>query len=146
MTFLLFLVALAGGIANPFQSGTNASLNKQLAQPLWATIFVYAIGLLLLLGIQLAVRQPLPIARAGSVAWWAWLGAPISLVSTFIALTIAQKMGSALFTGATVTASLVTSLVLDHFGLIGFKVHPATPMRMVGCGVMIAGLWIIAKF
>ena len=40
MSFLLYLAALAGGVANPFQSGTNAELNKQLGQPLWATIVV----------------------------------------------------------------------------------------------------------
>lgn len=146
MGFWLFLAALVGGIANPFQSGTNAQLNKQLGQSLWATVCVYAMGLLLLLGIQLFVRQPVPLDKAAGVAWWAWLGAPVSLVSTFIALTIAQKMGSGLFTGATVTASLLTSVVLDHFGLIGFKEHPASPLRMVGCAVMVVGLWMIAKF
>ena len=146
MGFVLFLVALAGGVANPFQSGTNAELNKQLTQSLWATICVYALGLVLLLGIQIFVRQPLPLDKVGTVPWWAWLGAPISLVSTFIALTIAQKMGSGLFTGATVTASLVTSVVLDHFGLIGFKVHPASPLRILGCAVMVVGLWLMAKF
>ncbi len=146
MGLVLFLVALAGGIANPFQSGTNAQLNKQLAQSLWATIAVYTIGLLLLLGIQLFVRQPLPLDKVGTVAWWAWMGAPISLISTFVALTIAQKMGSGLFTGATVTASLVMSVLLDHFGLIGFKVHPASPLRIAGCAVMVVGLWMVAKF
>ena len=146
MGILMFLAAVVGGLANPFQSGTNAQLNKQLGQSLWATICVYAIGLAVLLGIQVFVRQPVPLDKVHEVAWWAWLGAPISLVSTFIALTIAQKMGSGMFTGATVTASLVMSVVLDHFGMVGFKVHAASPMRLVGCVVMIAGLWLIAKF
>ena len=74
MSFLLFLVALLGGAANPFQSGTNAELNKQFGQPLWATIVVYAFGLALLLLFQLFVRQPLP-ALSAAVPWWAWLGA-----------------------------------------------------------------------
>ena len=146
MSFLIFLAALAGGTANPFQSGTNAELNKQLGQSLWATIVVYALGLVLLLVLQLFIRQPLPLAQAQSVPWWAWLGAPISLVSTFIALSIAQRMGSGIFTGATVTASLLTSVLLDHFGLIGFKQHAASPARLAGCALMVAGLWIIAKF
>ena len=63
-----------------------------------------------------------------------------------IALTIAQRLGSGLFTGATVTAALLTSVLLDHFGLIGFKQHPASPARLAGCGIMIAGLWLIARF
>ena len=146
MSFLLFLAAIAGGTANPFQSGTNAELNKQLGAPLWATIVVYALGLALVLLVQLFVRQPVPVAQASSVHWWAWLGAPISLISTFIALSIAQRMGSGIFTGVTVTASLLTSVLLDHFGLIGFKQHTASPARLGGCLLMIAGLWIIAKF
>ncbi len=146
MGLVLFLAALIAGVANPFQSGTNAELNKQLAQSLWATICVYLLGLLLLIGIQLFIRQPLPLDRVGTVPWWAWLGAPISLVSTFIALTVAQRMGSGLFTGATVTASLATSVVLDHFGLIGFTVHRASPLRMLGCAVMVLGLWLIARY
>ena len=146
MSFLLFLAALAGGTANPFQSGTNAQLNKQLGQSLWATIVVYALGLAILLVVQLFVRQPIPLAQASSVTWWAWLGAPISLISTFIALSFAQRMGSGLFTGATVTASLIMSVVLDQFGLIGFKQHAASPARIAGCALMVAGLWMIAKF
>ncbi len=42
MTFVLLLAALAAGTANPFQSGTNAELNKQLGSPMWATILVIA--------------------------------------------------------------------------------------------------------
>ena len=146
MSLLFFLLAALGGTANPFQSGTNAELNKQLGQPLWATILVYGFGFSLLLAIQLFVRQPLPAARFVTVPWWAWLGAPVSLVSTYIALSIAQKMGSGFFTGVTLTASILTSVALDHFGLIGFKQHTASPARLGGCALMIAGLWVISKF
>ena len=55
-------------------------------------------------------------------------------------------MGSAVFTGATLTASLITSVVLDHFGLIGFRQHSASPLRMTGCALMVAGLWLITRF
>lgn len=146
MTFLIFLAALAAGIANPFQSGVNAELNKQLDEPVWTGLFVYITGLIALLVIQVFVREPLPAGRLGAVPWWAWCGGLISIISTVIALTLAQRMGSGLFTGATITASLITSVLLDHFGLIGFKQHPASPARMAGCALMIGGLWLIARF
>ncbi len=146
MTLVLFLVALAAGIANPFQSGTNAELNKQLDAPLWTGIVVYASGLAALLLLQLFLRQPFPTGKLPSVPWWAWVGGLISVIPTMIALVIAQRMGSGLFTGASVTAALVTSVLLDHFGLIGFRQHTASPARLAGCALMIAGLWIIARF
>ena len=146
MSFLLFLAALVAGTANPFQSGLNAELNKRLASPLWTTVFVYLSGLLGILLVQLLLRYPLPFAKAPQVPWWAWLGGVISIISTIVGLTIAQKLGSGVFTGASLTASLVTAVVLDHFGLIGFKQHPASPARVAGCGLMIVGLWLISRF
>ncbi len=147
MPWLLFLAAVASGISNPFQSGTNAQLNKQLGNPLWATVFVYASGLLGLLLAQLFARQAFPdSARLAGVSWWAWLGGLISVISTVAGLTLAQKLGSGVFTGASVTAALVTSLLLDNFGLLGFKQHTASPARIGGCILMVAGLWLIARF
>jgi transporter family-2 protein len=146
MNWLLFLAALAAGTANPFQAGVNAELNRQLEQPLWAGIAVYITGLATLIVLQLCLRQPVPADKLPGVTWWAWLGGLISVVPTVIALIIAQRLGSALFTGLSITASLVTSVLLDHFGLIGFRHHPASPARLAGCALMIAGLWIIARF
>ena len=146
MPFLLLLVALAAGVANPFQSGLNAELNKQLGKPLWATLSVYATGLAVLLLMQLVAREALPTGRISSVPWWAWLGGAVSIISTIVGLTIAQKLGSTLFTGASLSASLVTSVLLDQFGLIGFKQHAASPGRLVGCGLLCAGVWMVARF
>ena len=146
MSLILFLLALGSGVANPFQSGLNAELNKRLAAPIWTTLFVYLSGLAGILLIQLIFRHPAPTARLPQVPWWAWLGGIVSIISTFIGLSIAQRMGSGIFTGASLTASLVTSVLLDHFGLIGFRQHTASPARLAGCALMIAGLWLISRF
>jgi transporter family-2 protein len=146
MTLLLFLVALAAGIANPFQSGTNAELNKQLGSPIWTGLIVYGSGLVALVVFQLWFRHPLPAGKFPAVPWWAWAGGLISVIPTVIALIIAQRMGSGLFTGSSITAALVTSVALDHFGLVGFRQHTASPARLAGCVLMVAGLWLIARF
>ena len=147
MSWLLVLAAIASGIANPFQSGTNAQLNKQLANPLWASIFVYTSGLLGLLAAQLFARQAFPEStRFAGVSWWAWLGGLISVISTVAGLTLAQKLGAGVFTGVSVTAALLTSVLLDHLGLLGFKQHAASPARLGGCAFMVAGLWLISRF
>jgi transporter family-2 protein len=73
-------------------------------------------------------------------------GGLISIASTMAGLTLAQKFGSGLFTGLSITAAVVTSVVLDQFGLIGFRQHSTSPGRMLGCGLMIAGVWLVARF
>ena len=147
MTWLTYLIALAAGAANPFQSGTNAELNKQLGAPLWTGAVVYATGLAGLLLLLVAVREPLPgQEKMLGVRPWSWSGGLISIGSTMAGLTLAQRMGSGVFTGISLTAALVTSLVIDHCGLVGFPQHPASPARIGGCALMIAGLWVMSRF
>ena len=146
MGWIVFVVALVAGAANPFQGATNAELNKQLHQPLWTAIAVYTSGLAGLLLAQLFMRAPVPAGQAGSVPWWAWMGGLISLGPTIVGLTLTQKLGSGLFTGLSVSASLVTSVLLDQFGLVGLRQHTASPWRLVGCALLIAGVWLVMKF
>lgn len=147
MNLLAYLISIASGAVNPFQSGANAELNKQIASPLWAGIFVYASGLLGLLLVQLVLRHTLPpTERLHVVKAWAWLGGFASIVSTLVGLTFAQKLGSGVFTGLSVTASIVTSVALDHLGWVGFRQHTASPARLAGCALMVIGLWMVAKF
>jgi transporter family-2 protein len=146
VNILSYLFAIVAGSANPAQAGANAQLNKGLASPVWSALFVYASGLLGVLLLQMILRQAWPGGRFGSIPWWAWVGGFLSIGSTMAGLMLAQKMGSGVFTGLSLTASLVTSIVLDQFGLLGFKPHPVSPLRLAGAGLMISGIWLIAKF
>ena len=147
MQWIAVLFALVAGAANPFQSGTNAELKTQLAQPLWATLWVYATGLVGVLLVQAIVRQPLPSGpQAHSAPWWAWTGGLISIIATFAGLMLAQKLGSGVFTGISISASIIVSITLDHFGLIGLKQHTASPLRITGGALMVLGVWMVSKF
>jgi transporter family-2 protein len=146
MTLIAILFAIAAGAANPFQSGANAELNKQLGRPLWAIFMVYATGLAGVLFCELLIRQRVPMAaRIASVPAWAWWGGVISIVPTLSGLLLAQRLGAGVFTGLSVTAALGVSIALDNFGFAGFKQHPASPGRLAGCALMIVGLWIVAR-
>lgn len=147
MQWIAVLFALVAGAANPFQSGTNAELKRQLTQPLWATVCVYASGLLGVLLLQLFMREPTPsAAQVSATHWWAWTGGAISIVATVAALMFAQQLGSSIFTGLSITASIVVSVMVDHYALLGVKQHSASPLRMLGGALMIGGVWLVCRF
>ncbi len=147
MLWILPMIALIAGAANPLQAAANAELNRQLGTPLWAGLSVYASGLLGMLLLLLLSREPAPAsATLAGVHAWVWFGGLISIASTVAGLLLAQRLGAGIFTGLTVTASLVTSLVLDHFGLLGFRQHTASPGRLAGGVLLIAGAWMLARF
>ncbi len=145
---LLFLVFAAfGGVCNTVQSGANAQLKKSLDQPFVATAVVYGTGLLGVLLVSLFAHTAKPDAsKLAATPWWAWVGGTLSIVSTMAGLLLAKKLGSALFTSLSLTAALVTSVLLDHFGWVGFERHAASPWRLVGCGLLVSGIVLISKF
>ncbi len=147
MNWIAYVLAAAAGAANPAQAGANAQLKKSLDQVLIATLAVYLSGLVGMLIIQLLARQPLPASdRFSAVPWWAWTGGLLSIAATLSGAAFAQRLGSGVFTGISLTASLLMSLVLDNYGWMGFKVHPVSWPRMLGGGFLTLGIWLIAKF
>lgn len=147
MPWLVILIALAAGAANPFQSGANAELQVHAHAGLWTTAWVYASGLAGVLLVQAFVRQPLPTAVSlQGTPWWAWLGGLISIAATAAGLTLAQRLGAGLFTGLTISASVAVSLLLDAQGWLGFRHHAASPMRILGGALLVLSVWLIARF
>ena len=147
MSLLIYLAAIAAGIANPVQTGASAQLRKSVDNPIFAAAYVYFGGLLIVLLIQLIVREGWPSTnKFTGVPWWAWSAGLLSVAATMSGIMLAQKLGSGVFTGISVTAALVTSMVLDNFGWVGFKEHPASWPRLLGGGLMVVGLWLMSRF
>jgi transporter family-2 protein len=140
------LSAVAGAV-NPGQAAANAELNKALGQVLTATAFVYLSGLIGVALIRVFFWHPFPPSnKFAAVPWWGWTGGLLSLGTTIAGASYAQRLGSGVFTGISVTAAIIVSLVLDNFGWMGFQPHPATLPRILGGALMIAGLWLTARF
>jgi transporter family-2 protein len=56
-----------------------------------------------------------------------------------------NKVGAGPFVGFTVTAALITSLLIDHFGWFRMQPHPLTTGRIVGGLLLIGGIALVAK-
>lgn len=50
------------------------------------------------------------------------------------------------FNGLVVTGTIVFSIVLDHYGLLGFDVHHASLPRIAGGALMLGGLALVCLF
>jgi transporter family-2 protein len=147
MPWLLFAFAAVVGVLNTVQAGNNTTLNKALGQPYWALVMVFGVALCTALVIALASGQKPPSGGAlAQVPWWGFIGGIFGAVYILSMLLMAERLGAAVFMGVTVSAAVVTSLVMDHFGLLGFQVHEAGIGRMAGGVLMVAGLALIAAF
>ncbi len=64
----------------------------------------------------------------------------------FAGLTLVHRVGAGPFVGFTVTAALIASLVIDHFGLLQMPIHTINLWRILGALLMAGGIALIAKF
>ena len=147
MSLLVALVAALAGVLNTVQSGANATLSRALDQPIAAALAVSAVNAAVYLAVGAVVGLGWPGgARIAAAPWWAWLGGVMGAAYVLAVITLAQRLGAAVFTGITVTAAIVTSTTLDHFGWVGFAQHAAGPWRILGCVLMIGGLGLVSLF
>ena len=146
--YLLFLLfAVAAGVTSALQSGTNNALQKALGTQLWTVSIVSVVTLAVSLLLSVAAGERLPSGQAIAQApWWAWTGGVLGIVFVLATVYASPRLGAGLFVALIVTASTVAALVLDHFGWMGFEVHPAGLARIAGAVLMIAGVALIAAF
>ncbi|MBB2962163.1 transporter family-2 protein [Methylobacterium sp. R2-1] len=106
------------------------------------------VGTTTMLAVGLATGQlHLPsLQQVAGTPWGAWGGGVLGAGVILAQLFVAQRIGAATFLGLLVTAGVVISLTLDHFGLEGFTTHPASLARLIGGGMMIAGVALVALF
>lgn len=133
-------LAWACGFLLPFQAGANAEMARHAGGRFQGALANFAVGWALLAVIVLATRGSWP-TRAGlaGAPWWAWLGGAIG--ASYVAMTVfvAPRLGGVLMLSIAVVGQLLGSLVVDHFGLVGFPVREVTPGRVAGVVLLLAG-------
>ena len=146
-TWLLLAIAFGVGALITVQIGTNTRLKEALGDAVPAVIISSLLGVVILVGVTLLGRTPWPSAtRIAGAPWWAWLGGLLGAVYAVATVLLARRLGAATLTAVVVTGQLVCSVVLDHFGAVGFTEHALSGGRVVGCLLMIAGFVLISRF
>ena len=144
----LYGFALLAGVANAIEPGQNATLARVTGQPMLAGLFCFALAIVCFLG-ALAVawwRGRASTGEATPVPWWAWPGGILGAGVVLAQLYVSEQIGAAPFLGCVITAGVVGSIALDHYGLVGFERHPAGRWRIAGGVLMLVGVALVAAF
>ena len=151
MVWLGTLFVLVASSLNAVQTGCNTRLQKGVQQPLLAAAIVYAAGLsalLLALATVRAVKGPgsVPLAPLTRLPWWALVGGLLGACYILSMITQPDRIGAGAFMAVSLVTTIATSVLIDHFGWLGMRPHPATLWRIVGCVVMVVGVMLVARF
>lgn len=142
--FVVF--AVVGGVCLAVQSGVNATLRTYLPHPVYAVAISFAIGTVVALVYAAAARAGTPDWSALRQApWWVWIGGALGVVYVMGTVVVAPRLGAAALMGLLMGGLLVTSLVLDHFGLVGLPVNKVNAVRLAGAALLVVGAVLIQR-
>ena len=143
-TMFFLFIALLVGAGFPVQAGINATIAQFHGHPLLAAVTNTTVASLMLLVVILVLRIPLPqMAAAAAAPWWAWTGGLLGGFFVLSSLVLAPKLGAAVFVSTTIVGTMATSLAIDHFGLLVYKVQPVTGWRLLGALLVVTGMLMI---
>jgi transporter family-2 protein len=140
------LLALLAGALLPIQTGINLQLRVALGQPIVAALVSFIVGTVGLALLVIAMRAPVPVGEAWARgAWWYWTGGLLGAVYIVAAIVLAPRLGAATLVAALVAGQMVASLLIDHYGWVGFAVHPVNPLRILGAVLVVGGVVLVQR-
>ena len=143
---LLFVLALLAGVATALQIGVNSQLRVGLGNPFQAGLVSFAVGTIVLALIALPQGLQWNVARMTSLPWWVWTGGLLGAYFVTALVILAPRLGASTLIGLALTGQMIVSLVLDHYGLLGFPVQRLTLPRMIGATLLLIGMVLIRRF
>jgi transporter family-2 protein len=141
---LPMVLAVASGAGIVVQQALNADLRVSLGSGAWAGLVSYLCGTVCMVLLILFLREGVPSAASlARVHWFSWMGGVFGAAFIAIALFFIQRLGAATFIALLIAGQLICSLLLDHYGVLGLEQHSASPMRLMGAALLMAGVVFI---
>jgi bacterial/archaeal transporter family-2 protein len=142
--WLYLLLAFAGGAALPFQAGINAQLADWLGSPVRAAFVSFLVGTIVLVVAAALVFRPLPSGgRLSDAPWWVWVGGALGAFYVAASIVTAPKLGAATLIALVVAGQALASLIVDHYGWVGFEAQQITAGRIAGMVLVGAGVALV---
>jgi transporter family-2 protein len=141
--YSLFLIMFFGGMAVALQPSINARLAQKIGI-LESACISFAVGtLVLLLVVFISGRGTLK--GIYSAAWWELTGGILGALFVSLTILVVPRIGTSATMAAIIAAQLTTGLILDHFGLFGFKVFPFDLKRLMGLVFLTLGAGLMLR-
>jgi transporter family-2 protein len=141
------LFAFAAGAALPVQFGINAQLSSWLDSPVRAAFVSFLTGAIILAVAAALLFKPLPSgSRLGHAPWWVWVGGAFGAFYVVASIVAAPRLGAATVVAVIVAGQSLASVVVDHYGWVGFEPRHVSAGRLLGMALVGAGVALVRFF
>lgn len=144
---LYFLLAFCAGLGITVQAGLNTQLRTALDNPVLASLISFAVGSAALFVCVMATDGRIPaLTSLTQISWWKWCGGLLGAFYVYAVIMLTPLIGPANMLSLTVLGQLLLSIILEHYGLLGFTIHAVNPLRIAGLALLVTGVYLIQKY
>jgi len=143
-TFLLFLVMFFGGIAVALQPSVNGRLAQRIGT-LESSSISFAVGTLALLAIVLVGGRLGNLRGIADARWWELTGGFLGALFVTLTIVIVPRIGTASAMAAAIAGQLIAGLLLDQFGIFGFRTIALDGKRAFGVALLLIGAGLVFR-
>lgn len=146
MSLALFALAVLIGAGLSVQVGFNSQLRGHFGDAGLAALANFLVGTTALLVYLTLTRATWPsVDTLRGVPSTQWLGGLLGATYVAVSAMLGPKLGSATLLALIVGGQLLMSLVLDHYGWLGFEPHAINGWRLLGAALLIVGVVLIVR-
>ena len=144
--YVALLMAVTAGIGAVLQLGVNTQLRTYVQAPIMSALISFAGGTLALAVLVLTgVLGRGHLTGLSHAPWWTLVGGLFGAFYVTVAIVAGPRIGATTTTTAIILGQLVMSIVVDHFGLVGFHRIPLSPSRIVGAVMLLSAVFLIQR-
>ena len=140
------VLTLVAGAFLPIQAGLNTRLGKAIASPVYASLISFLVGLVDLLVYILVTRQTVSLAGIKEAPGHIWMGGLLGAFYITVIIFAFPVLGPGLTFGLIVAGQMVVSILLEHFNILVAHPSPISYMKILGVGLVVAGVIIIRRY
>jgi len=146
MQSVSMLLAFLVGAGLVVQVALNMTISKAVGSAPLAALANFVVGTAVIALLLLAFRVELPAREQwAAVPWWAWLGGTLGAAYVATATFTGPRLGALLLLALTVGGQMIASMIVDHYGLLGFAREPLDASRVLGAVLLCVGIFLIAR-
>lgn len=144
---MLTVAALGVGSVIPAQTAVNSRLRVSIGAPIPAAFISFFIAfvcaVVLALALSFTTGPSIDLTRASGEPWWVWIGGVMGVIFITGNVILFPKIGSVETVVLPILGQVVMALVIDNFGLFGATHDRVGLLRVLGAGVVLAGIVLV---
>jgi len=138
------LISFLSGIGSPLQSTTNRTLTNHVLTSFRAvTISMCGSAIILSIGWLISLSFPNIERTQDESQWWTFTGGLFGNIIVLFGTFFPKFLGMSSYYVVLITGQLTTSMIVDHFGLLGFSERPVDLRRIIGVVLALVGVGFV---